>query len=168
VGEAAAAILLVDDDLPGVRLTGSGQSCDAFTLVRPTEDGTGLAAAIRQALEEAGPGAVDAICGHGTGTIANDGMELAAFRTAVHDAPPPVFGIKGATGHTLGAAGVLEAAACALSLIHGYLPGTVGFTGTASGVDVTTRTRGAAPRRILTVNSGFGGVKVALVLERTR
>jgi len=181
LGEAAAAVLLVVDDLPGVRLAGCGLAGDAFTIVRPCDDGSGLALAIGRALADAdtassvGPGAtpcpgrIDGICGHGTATVANDAMEAAAFRAAFPypaDAPPPpVFGLKGATGHTLGACGVLEAIACLLAIRGGYLPGTVGFGSGTSGLDVVRTTRDAAPRRLLTVNAGFGGLDAALVLE---
>ncbi len=167
IGEAIAAVVLVEDDRPGVRITAAGQSCDAFTVARPADDGSGLVLAIRQALGTAGPGTVDAICAHGTATVVNDAMELAAFQTAFAGDLPPVFGIKGAIGHTLGCAGLLETIACALALEHGFLPGTVGFGATSSGLDVTTTTRKVAARRLLNVNSGFGGINVALVLDRT-
>ena len=88
-----------------------------------------------------------------------------AKRQVVGDAVPPVFGLKGATGHTLGACGVLEAVACALAIRGGYLPGTPGFSATALGLDVVARSRATAPRRLLTVNAGFGGLDAALVLE---
>lgn len=166
VGEAIAALVLVDDDLPGVRVTASGQAGDAFTIARPADDGAGLALAVGRALEAAGAGAVDAICAHGTATVANDAMEAAAFLAAFGGEPPPVFGIKGAIGHTLGCAGVIETIACALALRDGFLPGTVGFGATSSGLDVTTTTREGAFRRLLNVNSGFGGINVALVLDR--
>ncbi len=190
LGEAATAVLLVDDDAPGVRLAGVGLSGDAFTIVRPCDDGSGLALAISRALKDAGeavsgctlasavdraaipssipacPGSrIEGICGHGTATVANDAMEAAAFRLAFGDAVPPVFGLKGATGHTLGACGVLEAVACALAIRGGYLPGTPGFSATALGLDVVARSRATAPRRLLTVNAGFGGLDAALVLE---
>jgi len=193
LGEAATAVLLVDDDSPGVRLAGVGLAGDAFTIVRPCDDGSGLALAVSRALANAdaaasgGPGStppsaadraaipspttacpgvrIDGICGHGTATVANDAMEAAAFRQVFGDAVPPVFGLKGATGHTLGACGVLEAVACALAIRGGYLPGTPGFGATVLGLDVVARPRAVAPRRLLTVNAGFGGLDAALVLE---
>jgi acyl transferase domain-containing protein len=165
LGEAAAAVLLVPDDAPGVRLAGSGLAGDAFTIVRPCDDGSGLALAIRRAFHDADAPGVDGICGHGTATVANDAMEAAAFRAAFPDAIPPVFGLKGATGHTLGACGLLEAVACALAIRGGFLPGTTGFGATTSGLDVVTLPRAASPRRLLTVNAGFGGLNAALVLE---
>lgn len=167
IGEAVAALVLVPDDRPGVRVTAAAETCDAFTVARPIDDGSGLELAIRRALAKAGDRPVDALCAHGTATIANDAMETAAFLAAFGGAPPQVFGIKGAIGHTLGCAGVIETAACALALTHGFLPGTVGFGATASGLDVTTTARKAAAARLLNVNSGFGGINVALVLDRT-
>ncbi len=165
LGEAAAAVLLVVDDAPGVRLAGAGLAGDAFTIVRPCDDGSGLAVAIGRALQDADDPGVDGICGHGTATVANDAMEAAAFRTAFPGAIPPVFGLKGATGHTLGACGVLEAVACALAIRGGVLPGTAGFCATTSGLDVASAPRATSPRRLLTVNAGFGGLNAALVLE---
>lgn len=167
IGEAIAALVLVQDDRPGVRVTAAAQTCDAFTVARPIDDGSGLALAIRRALAAAGDGNVDGVCAHGTATIANDSMESAAFHAAFGGSPPPIFGIKGAIGHTLGCAGVLETAACALALTHGILPGTVGFGATSSGLDVTTTTRSVPVGRLVNVNSGFGGINVALVLDRT-
>lgn len=174
LGEAAAAVLLTMDDAQGVRLAGTGLSGDAFTIVRPSDDGSGLALAITRSLADAGtralprtqaPLPIDGICGHGTATVANDAMEAAAFRSAFGDVVPPVFGLKGATGHTLGACGVLEAVACVLAIRGGYLPATVGFSATTSDLDVVGTTRRTAPRRLLTVNAGFGGLDAALVLE---
>lgn len=166
VGEALAAVVLTLDDRPGIRMTGWGQASDAFTLARPADDGAGLALAIQEALHAAGPGAIDAICAHGTATQANDAMEAAAFLAAFRGTPPPVFGIKGAVGHTLGCAGVLESVVCTLALRDGWIPGTVGFALTTSGLDVTTTARRSPLRRMLNTNSGFGGINVALVLER--
>ncbi len=165
LGEAAAAVLLVDDHVPGVRLAGVGLAGDAFTIVRPCDDGSGLALAMARASADSGGREVDAICGHGTATVANDAMEIAAFRAFFPGGAPPVFGLKGATGHTLGACGVLEAVACVLAINGGYIPGTVGFTANDSGIDIVASTRHVAPGRIMTVNAGFGGLDAALVLE---
>lgn len=165
LGEGVAAVLLDRAEGAGVRLTGVGQSCDASGLVRPCEDGSGLGLAVERALEGAGPGAVHAICGHGTGTVANDDMEAAAFRTLFGEAVPPVFGLKGATGHTMGCCGITEAVACAVAALGGFIPGTVGYRSGDQGLDVVDRTQPAKPGRLLSVNSGFGGINVALVLD---
>jgi len=166
LGEGAAAVMLVRDSLPGICLAGAGQSCDASGMVRPNEDGSGLRIAMERALSAAGSGEVDAICGHGTATVANDAMESVAMRSLFHDVQPPLFGLKGATGHTLGCCGVTEVVACAMALRGGYLPGTVGCDREIDGLDVVKSTRPNENRRLLSVNAGFGGINVALVLDR--
>lgn len=166
LGEGVAAVWLVMDEKPGVRITGTGQTCDASGLIRPLEDGSGLALAMDRALEMAGPRPVDALCGHGTGTVANDSMEAAAYGSRYGTAVPPVFGIKGATGHTMGCCGVTEVVACTLAIQGGFLPGTVGFESGKEDLDVVKVTRQAVPERILSLNSGFGGINVALVIDR--
>lgn len=168
LGEAVAALWIEGGSGPGVRLAGTGQSQDAAGMVRPDPSGGGLALAIRRALAEAGGGATGAICGHGTATEANDAMEAEAFRAVFGTSPPPVFGIKGATGHTLGACGTLEALVSAIALREGLLPPTAGHRAGSLGLDVTLSPRALPEGRILSVNSGFGGLNVALVLEASR
>lgn len=170
LGEAIGVIFLEKSDKPGIYLTGFGLSCDAHSLIRPPEDGSGLVLAIRRALGYTKPGPidrkevpVDAICGHGTGTIANDAMELAGIRNCFTEAPP-LFGIKGATGHTLGSCGVLDSIATELALNRNTLIPTTGFD---SGDFIVTRTLRNQPlNRIISVNSGFGGINSALVFEK--
>jgi len=167
LGEAAAALVLEPGGDAGVRLAGVGQSCDARGILAPSEDGEGWLLAARRALADAGPGALDGVCGHGTGTPANDCMEAAAVRRLAAGVSLPLFGIKGAVGHTLGCATLLDVAACVTALEAGRLPGTVGNRSPLPGLEVLPTTRPAALRRLLCVNSGFGGSNVALVLERT-
>ncbi|NOZ01011.1 MAG: hypothetical protein GXP54_03880, partial [Deltaproteobacteria bacterium] len=167
LGEGAAAILLELDGRPGIRVTGAGQSCDATGMIRPAADGSGLILAMDRAIMEAGADRpVDAVCGHGTGTVANDAMEAAAFISRFDGRPPPVFGVKGATGHTMGCCGVTEAIVCALALTGGYIPGTTGFESGNEGLDVAAATRDADMNRLLSVNAGFGGINIALVIEK--
>ncbi|HOU53914.1 MAG TPA: beta-ketoacyl synthase N-terminal-like domain-containing protein [Myxococcota bacterium] len=168
LGEAVAALWIEGGPGPGVRLAGAGQAQDAVGMVRPDPSGGGLARAIRQARTEARGGPVGAICGHGTATEANDAMEAEAFRSAFGDSPPPVFGIKGATGHTLGACGTLEALVSAMALEAGLVPPTAGHRAGSLGLDICRFPRPLSEGRILSVNSGFGGLNVALILEASR
>lgn len=108
---------------------GYGNTCDAHHATAPRPDGTTQAAAIRQALDEAGYTSDDVlyINAHGTGTALNDVAETAAFKLALgEDAyKAHVSSIKGSTGHLLGAAGAAEAVATVLALKNGVVPPTI-------------------------------------------
>ena len=108
---------------------GYGNTCDAYHVTAPRPDGGTQAAAIRQALEEAGYTSDDVlyINAHGTGTALNDVSETAAFKIALgEDAyKAHISSIKGSTGHLLGAAGAAEAVAAILALKEGVVPPTI-------------------------------------------
>ena len=110
---------------------GYGNTCDAHHVTAPRPDGKTQAAAIRQALDEAGYTSDDVlyINAHGTGTALNDVSETAAFKLALgEDAyKAHVSSTKGAMGHMLGAAGAAEAVVCVLALKNGEVPPTVGL-----------------------------------------
>lgn len=107
---------------------GYGNTCDAHHVTAPRPDGVTQAAAIRQALDEAGYSSEDVlyINAHGTGTALNDTSETAAFKLALGgDAyKAHISSIKGSTGHMLGAAGAVEAVATVLALKEGMVPPT--------------------------------------------
>ncbi len=156
-----------------VEVAGTGLAGDAVHMTAPARDGAGAARAMRAALADAGisAGAVDFISAHGTGTVYNDAMEMAAI-TAVFGAGAasiPVNSIKGAIGHTLGAAGSFEAIMCARILAEGIIPPTAGCEqlDPACGLDIV---RGSARRRevrvALSTSSAFAGNNAALVLRR--
>lgn len=108
---------------------GYGNTCDAHHVTAPRPDGVTQAAAIRQALDEAGYTSDDVlyINAHGTGTALNDVSETAAFKLALgHDAyKAHISSIKGSVGHMLGAAGAAEAVSVVLALKEGIVPPTV-------------------------------------------
>ena len=110
---------------------GYGNTCDAHHVTAPRPDGKTQAAAIRQALDEAGYASEDVlyINAHGTGTALNDTSETAAFKLALGDDAykAHISSIKGALGHMLGAAGAAEAVASVLALKYGVVPPTVGL-----------------------------------------
>ena len=110
---------------------GYGNTCDAHHVTAPRPDGKTQAAAIRQALDEAGYSKDDVlyINAHGTGTALNDVSETAAFKLALGDNAykAHVSSIKGSVGHMLGAAGAVEAVASVLALKNGIVPPTVGL-----------------------------------------
>ncbi|MBL8314730.1 MAG: beta-ketoacyl-[acyl-carrier-protein] synthase family protein [Rubrivivax sp.] len=124
LGEAAAfALLERDAAAPRGWLLGAGESSDGHHMSSPHPEGAGAAAAMRQALASAGlsPGDVDYLNLHGTGTPGNDAAEDRAV-SAVFGPALPCSSTKGYTGHTLGAAGGVEAAVALLALEHGFMP----------------------------------------------
>jgi len=114
------------------------------------------------------PDQVDLVCAHGTGTLQNDAMEAEAFCRFL-PAPVPVFSLKGGTGHTMGAAGLVELLATAAALRQGIVPPTVGLRIPEPGL---AGWLAAAPVRTpeaalaLSTNSGFGGINTAVLLGR--
>lgn len=176
LGDGAGAIVLSGEEYardsgmpPLARLSGWGMANDANHITAPARDGRGLVAAIQAALQGAGlkPDDVGAVCAHGTGTVYNDAMELTAVETIFGERRFPVFSIKGAVGHTLGAAGCIETLISVRALAERIVPPTSGLrspepraVGRASEAPQKFRT-GA----ILKISSGFGGVNVALLLE---
>jgi 3-oxoacyl-[acyl-carrier-protein] synthase II len=175
LGEGAAALLLASPDRarrqgcePVGELLGWSASNDAVHITAPARDSRGLIQAIRAALAQAGvePGDVGGVSAHGTGTIYNDLMELNAFRAVFGERDVPVYGVKGALGHTLGAAGAIETVIALRALAAGVVPGTVGFKDpdpAAAGM-VHQEPVPLRASRVLLTNSGFGGVNAALVL----
>ncbi len=124
LGEAAAfALLERDAAAPRGWLLGAGESSDGHHMSSPHPEGAGAAAAMHQALASAGlsPGDVDYLNLHGTGTPGNDAAEDRAV-SAVFGPALPCSSTKGYTGHTLGAAGGVEAAVALLALEHGFMP----------------------------------------------
>jgi 3-oxoacyl-[acyl-carrier-protein] synthase II len=177
LGEGAAALLLISreravrENRPVLaRVLGWGAANDAHHITAPSRDGCGLILAVRQALETAGLPAegVDGISAHGTGTVYNDLMELTAFRALFGETCPPLHSVKGAIGHTLGAAGGIEVALGIRSLATGMLPPTVGLGTPESAAEglVSAAARPFAGRVLLSTNSGFGGINGALLLGR--
>lgn len=168
-GEAGCACVLtrIEDAPAAPRMVGWGCSNDANHISGPSRDGSGLALAIERALEGIDRSTIVAICGHGTGTVYNDAMEALAFRAVFGKHVPPVFGIKGSIGHTMGAAGLLELEVSARVACTGVVPPTVGFRAGDEGspLDVVHGSpRQLQPGLVLTTNSGFGGMNTAILV----
>jgi 3-oxoacyl-[acyl-carrier-protein] synthase II len=183
LGDGGAALLLMAESRarregrrPLAALTGWGLSNDAVHVTAPARDGCGLLQAGRAALAVAGrtPADVGAVCGHGTGTVFNDAMELTAFSALFSEMRPedrpPLFGVKGVLGHTMGAAGGVEAALCVRALAEGRVPPTAGAATPDPRAEgwVTREHINLRVPRVLTTNSGFGGVNAALLFEEVR
>jgi 3-oxoacyl-[acyl-carrier-protein] synthase II len=176
LGEGAGYILLMSEERAkreakkiNAKVIGWGMSNDSNHMTSPSREGNGLAAAIKQALSKAKISASDigSICAHGTGTLYNDLMEMKAFQKVFLN-PIPVYSVKGATGHTLGAAGLLEIIICIKSLQEKLIPGTVGLS-LADDEAVGWVNSGAIKcdnSLTLSVNAGFGGVNAAVVISK--
>jgi 3-oxoacyl-[acyl-carrier-protein] synthase-1 len=173
IGEAAAFALLErpTDGMDGddILLLGVGESSDAYHMSAPHPEGHGARRAMQAALRAANldPGAIDYINLHGTGTPSNDRSESHAV-TSVFGATTPSSSTKGATGHTLGAAGALEAVICAIALRNGFMPGGVHTTQ----IDPTLtayyirENRHSPVSHVLSNSFGFGGTNCSLVFGR--
>jgi 3-oxoacyl-[acyl-carrier-protein] synthase-1 len=173
IGEAAAFALLERpsdrDDTSAVALLGVGESSDGYHLSSPHPDGLGARLAMQAALAAAGTRAEDVsyINLHGTGTRSNDSAESLAVE-GVFGAAVPCSSTKGATGHTLGAAGALEAVICAIALRHDLIPGGANTTcvDPELHLDYVTRSRTRRLARVVSNSFGFGGTNCTLVLGR--
>jgi len=122
---------------------------------------------MRLALEDAGlePGQITQINAHGTSTPLNDAAEAEAVRAVFGDDGPPVTSTKGVTGHALGAAGALEAAAVLLSMRHRTIPPTANTKVVDLGIDVVTgEPRDWDPGPTISNNFGFGGHNGSLII----
>jgi 3-oxoacyl-[acyl-carrier-protein] synthase-1 len=173
IGEAAAFVLLerpgASLDADEVLLLGTGESSDAHHMSAPHPDGLGARIAMTAALRSAGLQAtdIDYINLHGTATPSNDAAEGKAV-VALFGDRTPCSSVKGATGHTLGAAGGLEAVICALALQHGFMPGGINTLHPDPAIPIRYLTANSplAPRRVMSNSFGFGGTNCSLILGR--
>jgi 3-oxoacyl-[acyl-carrier-protein] synthase II len=154
-------------------VVGYGQTADAYHITAPAEGGEGAVRAMQAALREAGATAddVDYVNAHGTSTPANDKNETAAIRTALGQRAYDIIvgSTKSMTGHTLGAAGGIEAVISALACREGKIPPTINFHERDPDCDLNYATDGMVERpvRLALSNSfGFGGHNVCLAVKR--
>ncbi|GAA2809017.1 beta-ketoacyl-[acyl-carrier-protein] synthase family protein [Kitasatospora aburaviensis] len=154
-------------------ITGFASRCNAFHMTGLRPDGREMAEAIRLALAEAGarPADIDYVNAHGSGTKQNDRHETAAVKLALgaRAYETPMSSIKSMIGHSLGAIGAIEIAACALALRHGVVPPTANLHTPDPECDldyVPLHARRQDLDTVLTVGSGFGGFQSAMVLAR--
>ena len=175
LGEAAALVLLArasEARAPLGRLLGHASSSDGSHIAAPDPEGRGLEHAVRGALAAAGivPADVELISAHGTGTVLNDRIETGVLKRVLgaHAYGVPVNSIKGALGHTMGAAATLEAIMCLLAARDGVVPSTLGYEEPDPACDldyVPGAARQVRTRISLSTSLGFGGCNAALVLE---
>ena len=169
IGEAAALLLIERDSAGSIRMTGYGETSDGTSMSTPPEDGAGARAAILQALERAGISAndIDYVNLHGTATTINDTAEARAVEAAIAR-NVPASSLKGAIGHTLGAAGAAEAVLCLYAMEENILPGNTGLENLDVNVlpNITRHSRKSQMRHVLSNSFGFGGSNCVLVFSR--
>jgi 3-oxoacyl-[acyl-carrier-protein] synthase-1 len=171
IGEAAAFALLERPDAnlqaDAVLLLGIGESSDAYHMSSPHPEGLGARMAMQQALQSADlvPADIDYINLHGTATPSNDAAEAKAVNAVFGHGTPPCSSSKGATGHTLGAAGAMEAVICALALQHRFIPGglNTGEVDPLLGLNYQLENRDQALTRAMSNSFGFGGTNCSLI-----
>jgi 3-oxoacyl-[acyl-carrier-protein] synthase II len=160
--------------VPLAEMVGYGATADASHITLPAPGGIGAVRAARRALEKAGlaPGDVDHVNAHATSTPEGDKAELQAIRTIFGEHAPriAVTASKSMLGHTLGAAGAIEAIATIMALRDGCVPPTINLVNPddhAAGLDLTPNVATRRPLRTAVSNSfGFGGQNTALVFRR--
>ena len=172
IGEGGGFALLERADAAvagSLALLGAGESSDAYHMSSPHPEGVGAKLAMQRALRAAGLQAqdIDYINLHGTGTRSNDASEGKAVME-VFGARTPVSSIKGALGHTLGACGIEEAAACLLAIENEFIPGSANTQAVdpAIGIDYAVQTRAGRVGRAMSNSFGFGGSNCTLVFGR--
>lgn len=176
MGEGAAALVLESASHARARgakilgyVLGCGEKGDGFHRTRSSPDGAPVVAAIRAALDDAGlhPDRIDTVNAHGTGTPENDKMEamgcLAVFGERMRSVP--ISSNKSMIGHTLTAAGAVEAAFSLLTIAHGRVPPTLNYAipDPAIPLDVVTTARDVPVTTVLSNSFGFGGQNTCLV-----
>ena len=147
------------------RLLGIGLTADAYHICTPDPGNRGAFAAVRCCLERSGllSTDIDYIHSHGTATQLNDRNEAQLIQQLFPQGVP-VSSTKGATGHTLGASGVLGAAFCLMALKHQLLPPCVGLKEPEFDLDLVTEPRQGEFRQMLCFSFGFGGQNAVLAL----
>jgi 3-oxoacyl-[acyl-carrier-protein] synthase II len=178
--EAAGCVVLEDLDHARSRgagivaeLIGYGASADAHHVTAPAEGGEGAVRAMRQAIADAGIALTDVeyVNAHGTSTQANDGSETAAIRTVFgkHAYELAVSSTKSMIGHTLGAAGAIEAIFCALAMRDGILPPTINLEHADPECDLDYVPKVARKKQVtisMSNSMGFGGHNASLVIAK--
>lgn len=176
LGEGAAVLALEEYEAARARgacilgeVTGYGISTDNHHLTQPNPDGSGAAQAMQRALHCAGlaPADIDYINAHGTATPFNDAAEGRAIAELF--ARVPVSSTKGMMGHSLGAAGAIEAVISLIALRDQFLPANINFKSGDADIPlniVANKAKLAPVRTVLSNSFGFGGTNASIILQR--
>lgn len=175
IAEAAAVLVLEEMEMAIERgahiygeVLGAASTADAYHITAPSPDGAGAVRCMELALSDAGvaPSDVGQINAHGTSTPLNDAAEASAITKVFGSQSPPVVSTKGVTGHALGAAGAIEAAAVMLSYKHKMIPPTAGLANVDPEITIDIvrgEPRPWEPKPALSNSFGFGGHNGCLV-----
>jgi len=180
MGEGAGMLILEDLDFARARgatilaeMVGYGSTADAYHVTEPPPGGTGIARAMRRALQKAGlrPEQVDYINAHGTSTLYNDLTETNAIKScfAEHAYRMPISSTKSMIGHTIGAAGAIEAVVTIMSILTGIVTPTINLHHPDPECDldyVPNRAREVHVDVAMSNSMGFGGHNACLIFKR--
>lgn len=180
LSDGAAILVLESYDFAKARgasilaeIVGYGMTGDAYHMTQPDPQGDGAARCMTQAIRKAEihPEDIDYINAHATSTPLGDLIEPVAIKTALgeHAYKIPISSTKSMTGHTLGAAGSLEAALCIYALRDQIVPGTINLDDPDEGCDLDFVSDGAREQRldyVMTNSFGFGGTNASLIMKR--
>jgi 3-oxoacyl-(acyl-carrier-protein) synthase len=157
---------------PIVKISGYGNALEAYHYTKSDPQGSGIASAIRKALDNANirPDQIDHIHAHGTATVFNDITEYNGFVSVFGDRLKdiPVCSSKAMLGHTYGAAGAISAVFAAMSIVNGIIPATLNCSDPDplfAHLNISDKPRNGVVKKALSVSLGFGGECAALVLE---
>jgi 3-oxoacyl-[acyl-carrier-protein] synthase-1 len=169
----AIAVLLIQDELQqnGVEICSVGYSSDAHHMTQPHPDGLGAQKAMQNALENANLSVqdIDYINAHGTGTLANDSAELNAIASLFKEHQPYVSSTKSTTGHTLGAAGAIEAIISTISIQKGVIPPSKNIELLENEAITISNEPLSYPVKYVMSNSfAFGGNNTSLIFGKTK
>ena len=166
IGEAAGFALL-ERSGAAVNFVGGGEASDAWHMSTPHPEGLGAQAAMQGALQSArlSPSDIGYVNAHGTATMANDRAEAAACNVVFGRGAAPLSSTKGVTGHTLGAAGIVEAIIAIQALERQMLPPSANLNEPEAqlGLDLITEPRAAKLRFAMSNSFGFGGSNCSLI-----
>lgn len=179
LGEGAGIVILESEEharkrhiQPYCKLDGYGCSCDAHDMSHPDENGYGLQSAIKKAIEESKESIdnIGFINAHGVGTKSSDEAEMRALEAIFGKRIEkiPIYSIKGAVGHTSGAAGVMNVISAILSMRNRCIPPTVNYKQNKEfdNFKITRKSEITNSKRCISISVGFGGLNTCIALKR--
>jgi 3-oxoacyl-[acyl-carrier-protein] synthase II len=178
IAEGSAVLVLEDYDHAKARgakmlaeIVGYGMSGDAFHITQPDPEGDGAMRSMKMALRNAGlaPSDIGYVNAHGTSTNYNDRLETLAIKRVFGEHVPPISATKSMIGHSLGAAGAIEAVVCILAMRDGILPPTINYEFPDPDCDLDYIPNQARKQQVdlcLSNSFGFGGHNVSLIIKK--